>query len=148
MTISWQTPIRSGEPCHVLLVINPARYTCELIMKSGQLVINVPGSDLLGQVHRAGTVSGREVDKFERLGLTAVPAQKVAPPLIDECAAHLECEVERNVELGHHRLLVCRVVRAVADDAYFNGTWDPERFHTLHYLGGKRYGLLCNSTEA
>ena len=142
MTFSWQTPIRSGEPCLILLVINPDRYSYELIMKNKQLVINVPGQELIEKVHGVGTVSGRQVDKYKKFSLTVVRAKKVAPPLIDECAAHLECEVEQDIDLKHHRLLICRVVRALAERDYFDGSWNPVLFHTLHYLGGNRYGLL------
>jgi flavin reductase (DIM6/NTAB) family NADH-FMN oxidoreductase RutF len=142
MTFSWQTPIHSGEPCLVLLVINPERYSYELIMKNKQLVINVPGQELVEKVHRVGTVSGRKVDKFKMTGLTAMPAKKVAAPLIDECAAHLECEVVRNIDLEYHYLLICQAIRAVVEKDYFDGSWNPELFHTLHYLGGRKYGSL------
>jgi flavin reductase (DIM6/NTAB) family NADH-FMN oxidoreductase RutF len=126
----------------VLLVINPERYTYELIQKNKELTINIPGSDLAKQVHMIGSTTGRKVDKFRESGLTPVAAELVSPPLIDECAAGLECRVERLLDLGHHHLLICRVVRAIAEVAYFDGRWNPERFHTLHYLGGNRYGVL------
>ena len=51
MTISWQTPINTADPCLVLLVMGHARYTYELIRQNNELVINVPGEDLLEQTH-------------------------------------------------------------------------------------------------
>jgi len=33
-----------------------------------------------------------------------------------------------------HDLLICEVVRAIADADLFDGKWIPEKFHTLHYL--------------
>jgi len=147
MTFSWQTPLHSGEPCLLQLVINPNRYTYDLVQESRELVINVPGVKLAHQVHMIGTTSGRKGDKFEKSGLTPVASAMVAAPLIDECAANLECRVEQIIDLQHHHLLVCRAVRAVAEAAYFDGRWNPERFHTLHYLGGNRYGVMDRMIE-
>jgi flavin reductase (DIM6/NTAB) family NADH-FMN oxidoreductase RutF len=147
MTFSWQTPLHSGEPCIIMLAINPQRYTYELIRSNGQFVLNIPGQELVDKVHGAGTVSGRRVDKFESLGLTAAPASKVEPPLIEECAAHLECRLVQTIDLGHHCILIGDVVYAAAEAQYFDGCWNPERFHTLHYLGGRRYGLLNRFME-
>jgi flavin reductase (DIM6/NTAB) family NADH-FMN oxidoreductase RutF len=147
MTFSWQTPLVSGEPCLLQLVINPNRYTYELIQQNGELVINVPGEELVREVHMIGTVSGLKIDKFKKSGLTPVAAEKVAPPLLEECAANLECSVLRIIDLEHHHLLVCRTLRAIAEVAYFDGRWNPERFHTLHYLGGKRYGVMDRMIE-
>lgn len=142
ITISWQTPINSNNPCLILLVINPRRYSYELIKINMQLVINVPGENLLNEVHFIGTVTGREIDKFKKSNLTPMPAKKVKPPLIKECVAHLECNVSNIVNSKNHDLLICEVINAEAENEYFNGKWIPEKFHTIHYLGGKYYGSL------
>ena len=147
MTFSWQSPLHSGEPCIIMLAINPNRYTYELIKSNNQFVLNVPGEEIADKVHGAGTVSGRQVDKFKKYGFTPVPAVIVSPPLIDECAAHLECNLTKVIDLDHHHLLIGNAVHASADERYFDGCWDPERFHTLHYLGGKRYGVMDRMLE-
>jgi flavin reductase (DIM6/NTAB) family NADH-FMN oxidoreductase RutF len=142
MTFSWQTPVNTADPCQVLLVMSHVRYTYELIKKNGELVINVPGDALLDQTHRVGTVTGRGIDKFARTGLTPLPANVVAPPLIAQCAGHLECRLARTVAMETHDLLICDVVHASADADLFDGAWIPDKFHTLHYLHGDKYGLL------
>ena len=153
MTFSWQTPVNTADPCLVLLAINHIRYSYELIKQNHELVINVPGEELLEQTHFVGTVTGRKVekslrDKFRESGLTPIPAKMVEPPLIEECAAHLESRVVETFKMQTHDLLVCEVVRAVADAELFDGKWIPERFHTLHYLGGNKYGLMERTIEA
>lgn len=153
MTFSWQTPVNNADPCLVLLVINHIRYSYELIKQNHELVINVPGEELLEQTHFVGTVTGRNVDesfrdKLKESGLTPIPAKMVEPPLIEECAAHLESRVVETFKMQTHDLLVCEVVRAVADTNLFDGKWIPERFHTLHYLGGNKYGLMERTIEA
>jgi hypothetical protein len=47
-----------------------------------------------------------------------------------------------------HDLLVCEVLRAVAETELFDGKWIPEKFHTLHYLGGNYYGVMERTIQA
>ena len=148
MTFSWQTPVHTADPCLVLLVVNRVRYTYEFIQQNGELVINVPGADLLEATHYVGRVTGRGIDKFQESGLKPVPAHSVKPPLIEQCAGHLECRVVRTFEVETHDLLVCEVVHASAEQDLFDGAWIPEKFHTLHYLNGNQYGLLQQRVEA
>jgi flavin reductase (DIM6/NTAB) family NADH-FMN oxidoreductase RutF len=148
MTFSWQTPVNNTDPCLVLLAISHIRYSYELIRQNHELVINIPGEELLEQTHFVGTVTGRNINKFKESGLTPSPAEMVRPPLIEECAGHLECRVVETFKMQTHDLLVCEVVRAVADTDFFDGRWIPERFHTLHYLGGNKYGLMVRTIEA
>jgi flavin reductase (DIM6/NTAB) family NADH-FMN oxidoreductase RutF len=148
MTFSWQTPVNNADPCLILLAINKVRYSYVLIKQNRELVINVPGEDLLEQTHSAGALTGRGVDKFARCGLTPAPARRLAPPIVEECAAHLECRVSQAFEMETHDLLICEVVYAAADTEFFDGKWRPEKFHTLHYLGGRTYGMLGRSVEA
>ena len=148
MTFSWQTPVKTADPCLILLVIHKARYSYELIRQNNQLVINVPGRQLLEQTHLAGSISGRDIDKLAKCGLTPVAAKVVEPPLIDECAGHLECKVTETFGVHEHDLLVCEVLRACAQEDLFDGRWIPEKFHTLHYLNGSSYGLLQRTVVA
>lgn len=148
MTFSWQTPVNSADPCLIVLAISHIRYSYDLIKQNNELVINVPGEELLEQTHFVGTVTGRNIDKFRESGLTPAAARMVAPPLIEECAAHLECRVVNIFKMQSHDLLVCKVLRAVADSELFDGKWLPEKFHTLHYLGGNYYGVMERTIQA
>lgn len=148
MTFSWQTPVNSADPCLIVLAISHVRYSYVLIKQNHELVINVPGEELLEQTHFVGTVTGRNIDKFKESGLTAVFAKVVAPPLIEECAAHLECRVVETFKMQSHDLLVCEVLRAIAETDFFDGKWIPEKFHTIHYLSGNYYGVMERTIQA
>jgi flavin reductase (DIM6/NTAB) family NADH-FMN oxidoreductase RutF len=148
MTFSWQTPVNSSDPCLIVLAISHVRYSYDLIKQNNELVINVPGEELLEESHYVGTVTGRHIDKFKESGLTAVHARIVAPPLIEQCAAHLECRIAEIFKMQSHDLLVCEVLRAEADTDLFDGKWIPEKFHTLHYLCGNHYGVMERTVEA
>ena len=148
MTFSWQTPVNNNDPCLVLLVIRQVRFSYELIQRNKELVINVPGEELVEQVHYAGSVTGRKIDKFKESGLTAVASKYVEPPHIEECSGHLECRVIETFAIQTHDLLICEVLRAFADTELFDGRWIAERFPTLHYLGGSSYGIMNRTVEA
>jgi flavin reductase (DIM6/NTAB) family NADH-FMN oxidoreductase RutF len=148
MTFSWQTPVNNADPCLILLAISHVRYSYELIKQNQELVINIPGEELLEQTDHVGCVTGRGIDKLKESGLTPIAAGTVSPPLIAECAGHLECRVVEIFKMQSHDLLICQVVRALAEADFFDGRWIPEKFHTLHYLTGSKYGLMTRTIEA
>ena len=52
------------------------------------------------------------MEKFEAFGLTAVPARRVAPPLVAECFANLECKVVDTRLVNKYNLFILEVVQA------------------------------------
>jgi flavin reductase (DIM6/NTAB) family NADH-FMN oxidoreductase RutF len=75
-----------------------------------------------------GNCSGRDVNKFERFGLSAVPAARVTPPLVAECFANLECKVADTRFVNKYNLYVLKVLKAWIDPAQKN----PK---TIHHRG-------------
>ena len=143
MTAAWTTPI-SHDPPLVGVSISPRRFSHELIQKSGEFVLNVPGPSLAKQVKLCGTLSGHKADKFREAQLTPSEAKLVSVPLIEECLGHLECTLVDQYALGDHTLFVGQVVAARAEAEAFSETWllDDEETKPLHHLGGIYYGVL------
>jgi flavin reductase (DIM6/NTAB) family NADH-FMN oxidoreductase RutF len=54
-------------------------------------------------------------------GLSLVPAQRVAAPLIAECAAHLECTLMDTRSFGDEVLVFGKIVAASIDPACLEG---------------------------
>jgi flavin reductase (DIM6/NTAB) family NADH-FMN oxidoreductase RutF len=129
-------------------VIRPQRYTYEFVERADSFTLSFFQERYRSALELCGSKSGRDTDKFKAGGLTAVPAKSVEPPLIEECAGHLECQVVETFRMETHDLLICQVVRACARPELFDGRWIPEKFHTLHYLAGNRYGLLQRTVVA
>ena len=77
------------------------------------------------KVVKVGNASGRDVDKFSKFGLTPVPAARVAPPLIAECFANLECEIRDTALARKYNLFVLEVLKAWIDPAQKN----PKAIH-------------------
>ena len=94
MTIGWAYMGTSWRKNIFIAMIRPQRYSFGLTEESGEFTVSIPTTDpLKKQLAFAGTESGRDVNKFEGHGLTAVPAQKVGAPIIGECGLHIECKV-------------------------------------------------------
>src|SRR5262245_54203967 len=86
MTMGWHM-VMEFVPSRIGCYIWSENHSFRLVRRSKACVINVPTVDLAPKVVGIGNSSGRDVDKFARFGLTAVPAAKVEAPLIGECYA-------------------------------------------------------------
>ena len=64
---------------------------------------------------KVGNSSGRDIDKFATFGLTPLPAERVAAPLIAECFANLECKIADTRLVKSYNLFVLEVVKAWID---------------------------------
>lgn len=120
IAISFCMPV-SKEPPLIACAIGKGAYSRELISSSGEFVVNVPTKDLKPQIYYCGFHSGSKVDKFRETGLTPKPARRVRAPIIEECVAHMECEVRREIEAGDKVLFIGEVVEAYADEAVARG---------------------------
>lgn len=147
MALAWQTPL-SGRPPLVGIAVAFPHFTGELINKSLEFALNIPGADLLEQVNRCGKISGREVDKFKETGLTPVTAHKVRAPLIEECLGHLECGVVQRYKVGDHFFFVGEVLAASAEEELFTADCWKEGVELLHHLGGKQYYISGKRRES
>lgn len=139
MAASWAMPL-DFDPPKVTVVIDARTLTRELIDASGEFALNIPSRAMAEQVLAAGSCSGREGDKFTRLGLARAPASRIAAPLVEGCLAWLECRVIPEASnQQRYDLFIAEVVAAWADPAAFSkGRWHfpDDRKRTLHYQAG------------
>ena len=81
---------------------------------AGEFVVNFPPEAL---VERIWAMPGsHRAERIRRSGLSLLPACKVAPPLIGECKAHLECKLEAITRLGAEVVVFGRIVAAAIDE--------------------------------
>lgn len=111
MTMSWHMMVEF-EPPLVACVVSEANFSFAALRATGECVIAIPARELAKKVVAVGNVSGRDVDKFAAFGLTTMPASRVAPPLITECFANLECKVRDTRLVAKYNLFVLEVVKA------------------------------------
>jgi flavin reductase (DIM6/NTAB) family NADH-FMN oxidoreductase RutF len=149
MAAAWVMPI-DFDPPKLCAVIAQDTYTRELVEQSGELTVNVPTAAMVDATWACGSASGRDQDKLANL-LTA-PASLVTAPLIEGCAAWLECRVVPEPAMAQrYDLFVAEVVAAWADDALFvDGEWRLERPATrsLHHLARGHFLTAGESVRA
>ena len=127
MTMSWHMMVEF-EPPLVACVVSSADYSFAALRATGECVIAVPALHLAPEVVAVGNCSGRDLDKFAAFGLTPIPAKKVAPPLVAECFANLECKVADTRFVNRYNLFVLEVIKAWRDPSQKN----PK---TIHHHG-------------
>ena len=96
--------------------VRPERYSHHLIKESGEFVVNLPTESLVRAIDWCGVKSGRDVDKFAAMHLTAVPAAKVGTVLVEESPVNLECKVAQVIPLGSHDLFLAECVAVDVDE--------------------------------
>ena len=149
MPVAYAMPLSFNPPL-VGIAVHPSRHTHDMIRFSEEFAINVPGRSLIHHVQYLGSVSGKELDKFELTKLPTFRARKVEAPLIEGCIGYIECGLEDALRIGDHTLFVGRVVAASVDDEAFDETWllGDDDYRPLHYLGLNRYAILGERLEA
>jgi flavin reductase (DIM6/NTAB) family NADH-FMN oxidoreductase RutF len=91
MTLSWHMCMDFTP--QIGCIIGPWDYSFSALRRTKECVIAIPTVDLARKVVDIGNCSGKDVDKFKKFKLTALPAKNVSAPLIAECLAHIECRV-------------------------------------------------------
>lgn len=134
ITIAW-TGVVCSDPPMVSISIRPSRYSHGIIKASGEFVLNIPPVEIVRKVDTCGILSGKNVNKFSEAGLTAIPADKVSAPLIDECVVCLECRVTEIVPLGIHDMFLGEILAThVAEESVDEGGGiRMERINPLGY---------------
>jgi len=127
MTMSWHMMIEF-EPPQVACIVSNANYSFAALRATRECAIAIPARKLAAKVVKVGNSSGRDTDKFAAFGLSKLPAARVAPPLIAECFANLECKVTDGRLINRYNLFILEVLKAWIDPAQKN----PK---TIHHRG-------------
>jgi len=125
ITLAWCGVVAS-EPPMVSIGVRPGRYSHDMILKSGEFVINFPNKKLVWAVDFCGNHSGRDVDKFKAAGLTPAKASKLKAPLIKECPVNLECKVVGNLRFGTHSHILGEIVAMQCDEKVLDKKGKPD----------------------
>ena len=123
--------------------VRKERFSHEILMETGEFVINLTTESLAYATDYCGVRSGRDVDKFQEMKLTAIPAKTVAAPMIGESPVNIECKVKQVLNLGSHDMFLGEVTAVHADEAYMDerGRFDLRKANPIVYSHGEYYGL-------
>jgi len=142
ITIAWAGTI-SSDPAMVSISVRPTRHSYEMIKKSSEFVINLTTEDLAYATDWCGVKSGRDVDKWQEMGLTKEASKYVKAPMIAEAPVSIECKVVKVEELGVHHMFLAEVIAVHADEQYIdeNDKFELSNSKPLVYSHGEYYSL-------
>ena len=142
ITVAWTGTICSS-PAMVSISVRPERYSYDIIRDTGEFVINLTTEKLVRATDFCGVRSGRDVDKFVQMHLTAGKSEYVTAPLIEESPVNIECRVTQVLELGSHHMFVAEVLGVDVDEAYLDekGKFQLNKAGLMVYSHGEYFGL-------
>ena len=121
ITVAWAGTVCTNPPM-VSISVRPSRYSYQILEETGEFVINLTNESLVKACDYCGVVSGRDVDKFAKTGLTPIPIEHVHAMGIDESPVNMECKITEKRELGSHTMFIAEVVGVTVDDRYMDET--------------------------
>ncbi len=104
LAVAWATQVTTDR---VLVCVGKQSATRDVILDSGAFGVSVLRKDQSELARLFGTKSSRDVDKFEGLDWHTA---ETGSPLLDDCAAALDCTVDTVFELDSQKLIVGRVI--------------------------------------
>ncbi len=142
ITIAWTGTINSKPPM-AFISVRKERHSHHLIQEAGGFVINLTNEALLHATDYCGVKSGKEVNKFKHLNLTAIPATKVKAPMIEEAPVNIECQITQVIELGSHDMFMAEVVAIHVDESLMdeNGKLHLAKAKPIVYAHGEYHGI-------
>ena len=138
VTVAWAGTVNSAPPM-VSISLRKERLSHGIIRESGEFVVNLVDEPRCRALDYCGVKSGRDVDKFARCQLTAMPALSMEhAPAIAECPAYLACKVRQVIGLGSHDLFLGEVTGVQVREDLFDadGSLHLERAGLVAYSHG------------
>lgn len=74
--------------------------TLRNIRETKQFVVNLATAAQQVEMNESSAPAPRHIDEFEAVGLEKLPSQTVAAPRVKGAPVHLECELDRIIDLG------------------------------------------------
>jgi flavin reductase (DIM6/NTAB) family NADH-FMN oxidoreductase RutF len=139
MVMSWHMMVEF-EPPLIACVVSGANYSHAALRKTRECVIAIPSAEMAKTVVGIGNCSGGDTDKFEKFGLTPLPAAEVVAPLIAECGVNIECRLVDTTLGARYNLYVLEAVEAWIEPAL-------AKAKTLHHCGYGKFILDGESVK-
>ena len=141
-TVAWTGTVCTNPPM-LSISVRPERYSYHMLKETGEFVVNMTTEKLVRAADFCGVRSGRDMDKWEKCGLTRQEAAKVSVPLIAESPVNIECRVREVIPLGSHDLFLADVLAVNVDPDLLDAKEKLclETAKPAVYSHGEYYGL-------
>ena len=132
-----------SEPAMTSISIRKERYSYDIIKRTGEFCINLTNKDLAYATDYCGVKSGKNENKFEKMGLETEKCTKINVPYIKKSPVTIECKVKEIKELGSHDMFIAEVMAVNVDDKYIDetGRFDMQKCDLIAYSHGEYYLL-------
>ena len=135
MAISWWN-YASNHPATVVACLSSKGYSGQCIRESGHFGLSVVGAQLKDAALRAGTCSGRDMDKAAELGIPLEKQEGFSQEMVSGSRMWLSCKLKDTLTVGDHVLYVGEVEAALGDPAV-EGLFAWEGYGRLDTVPGK-----------
>ncbi|MDW5287262.1 flavin reductase family protein [Formosa sp. PL04] len=132
------SPVRRGRD-------NSVKHTLLNVESTKEVVINVVNYDLVYQMSLSSTEYAKDVNEFDKAGLTMLKSDIVKPCRVGEAPVQFECKVNEIVALGDQggagNLVICEVVKIhlAAEILNADKTINQERLDLVSRAGEDYY---------
>lgn len=158
MAAAWAMPLDFAPP-KVAVVLDKSTWTRQLLEASGEFALQVPTAAQVDITQALGSSSGRAltekqgIDKFAAYGLQTFASSVIGAPLLEGCAAWLECRLLPEPAIQNsYDLFLGEVVAAHADGRVFsNGRWHftgQDDLRTIHHVAGGHFLVDGDAIDA
>lgn len=106
--MDWHIPL-SIEPKLYCIASSKTSYGAEMVRASGAFIVHFVPAAWEDMIFKLGSMSGRDVNKFDALKLSVTPGATVDAPRIAGALGLLECVVTNEIDVGDHTLFIARV---------------------------------------
>jgi flavin reductase (DIM6/NTAB) family NADH-FMN oxidoreductase RutF len=120
---------------------NTTKDTLHNVMKTGEVVINVVSHSIVNQAAVAGIEYPKDINEFEKAGLTPLASDLVKPFRVAESPVQMECKVMQIIPLGEHggagNLIMCEIVKMHINENVLgeNGKIDQHKIDLMGRMG-------------
>lgn len=141
-TVAWAGTVCTNPPM-VSISLRPSRLCYEYISASGVFVINVTTEKLVRETDYCGVRSGRDEDKFEKMGLKTAVGPHTGCMMLEDSPVCIECKVTEKKALGSHTMFIAKVLAVHVDEEYLDASerFDFAKTQPIVYSHGEYRGL-------
>ncbi|RLK44156.1 flavin reductase family protein [Cupriavidus plantarum] len=157
MAAAWAMPLDFAPP-KVAVVVDKSTWTRQLLEASGTFALQVPTVSQVDLTEALGSSSGQalaaqQTDKFAAYGLQTFQGDVIDAPLLEGCAAWLECRLLPEASIQQtYDLFLGEVIAAHADTRVFsNGRWHfdgQDALRTIHHVAGGHFIVDGDAVDA
>lgn len=118
--------------------------TWQNIHETDQFVVNMVTKELVDKMNISSVAFDREINEFEKAGLTPKKADIVKAPLVAESPVNIECEKFQILEIGNMGIIFGKVLKIHVKDEILNekGYVDTTKLEIVGRLGGANYCII------